>query len=758
MLKTISGRISLLFLAATLIPVFFFGAFLAGERYRYLEQELLDKRQAEARHLANVTSSYLDKLSVELEMVATLFSRQGMADAEKFLLFKTLQTHHPVFSELGSLDKNGRQFRVQRGIDTPPDPSLFYDYETLERVESQQDIVASIINTGGELPQLQIACPVFFLNRQFINGAILARIDLDELDRQIHDHAANVNVEATTFLPGGKKISRTTLTLPSSFKLSHFDDVLPDGKAFIIDKRIIAMVPIRFQNLEFIMTVGSNLDGLEKPWRRSLLNFITLFLVILSAILVTGRFFVERLFTGPLKTLTRVAGKIRDGNLDQQVELDGQNEFSELATAFNSMTTALLQSRNSLLEESRQRKDAETSSREAMVAAQQANEAKSIFLANMSHEIRTPINGIMGLTSILLDGSNKDKQSYRLKLIKRSTKRLLSIINVILNFSKIEAGESSLELTCFDPREIIEDALELIQIEIEGKDIQLSSHVDDDIPENLMADAGKIHQVVLNLLSNGIKNTDTGKVKVSLSVASGTRTTMTLCFRISDTGHGVSEKLSKTIFEPFSQGVTKNGNGNGGAGLGLAICSKLARLLGGEIWFENNEDGGSSFYFSCRCEKICKKESEGAENSGETADGAKLAGMTVFIAEDEFINQHMLLSYLKEFGAETVISENGSDLLAELEKKRPDVILMDIQMPVMDGLEATEKIRQLEKEQGLRRIPIIALTAHATVEFERKCFSSGVDHYLTKPLDLSLLPDILLKQTGKTGDPASQAG
>ena len=747
MSKSITSRISLLFLASTLIPVLLFSVFLAYERYCSLEEELLNKRQVEARSLGNLVSDYFDKLTVEVEFLSGFFARRGMEDSEKFILLKSLQAFHPAFSELGTLDSEGRKFIAEQGVDNLPSHPLSYDDEIMTQIRVKRQIITSIVGeTENEIPQLKIVCPIFFLNKQFINGAILATADLNELSRQITRYTSGSDIEGALLLSSGQILSEKPLTLLDDVTISKVKSKFSREGSEIVGNRVLAYVPIQYHNLNFTLLIGSDLSQLQGLWRRSLLNYFIFFLLILAAILLTGHFLVKGLFATPLGILTKAAEKIRDGELNQHVELDGEDEFSELADTFNSMTSALGKSHDKLLEESRQREEAEISSRKAMIEAQQANAEKSIFLANMSHEIRTPINGILGLSTLLLNSAVSKEQQYRLELITQSSRRLFSILDMILNFSKIEAGESRLELLCFEPRQLIRDAVKLIQVDVEDKDIVLSSRVADTIPKRLIGDGNKINQVLLNLLSNGIKNTERGEVSVALSASAISETDISLHFCVTDTGSGVSENLSKAIFQPFTQGENGLNNKTRGVGLGLAICVRLAKLMGGEVWFENNESQGSSFYFSCKCEKYTEEKLATVDSLENQQKDKPLTGLSIAIAEDEFINQYMLSSFLKEQGAAVFSCENGQELLAELKEKRPDVVLMDIQMPVMDGLEATTRIREQEETDGLEPLPIIALTAHATSDFMAKCFSVGMNLCLTKPLDLPLLPEILLAE------------
>ena len=340
--KSISDRIALLFLGATLIPVVLFGIFIAYGRHNYLQENLLAQQQAEVRNLGNFVSDYFDKLTVEVEFVSSLFARQGMKDSEKFVLLKTLQAFHPDFLELGTLDRNGRKFIAQQGVDKPPSYPLLQDDEILKQILSHRQFVASITGGAeGENSQLKLTCPVFFLDKQFINGAILATVNLDELNRQLARYSSAAGIEAALLLSSGEKISEVPLTLPDGFTIAEFKGRFPHGGSEIAGDRALAFIPIQYHNLDFILLISSDLSQVQSLHYRSLFNYIALFLLILVTMLLTGHFFVRRLFSTPLKTLTKAAERIRDGDLSQNVKLDGENEFSELAGTFNSMTSAL---------------------------------------------------------------------------------------------------------------------------------------------------------------------------------------------------------------------------------------------------------------------------------------------------------------------------------------------------------------------------------------------------------------------------------
>ncbi len=746
--KSISARIAVLFLLTVLVPLLVLGTFFSKERYNSIQTQLLSRQQHEAAQLAQDVTAYLEDLVNELELISNILSLQGGSDAQKFILLKSLQVYQPVFQKLAFMDSKGRELSIRNS-----DSAIFMDHSDengthLEQVKALQRPLSSIIrNPDGSSPTLSIVCPIFFLNDSFVNGAVSTKASLDGLCAAVLHFSQVSQIPAGLFFSDGTKLSSNFLSLPSAIALPETFAELKQAKGFIADDRLIGVSPVQFEGVELYVVVSSELKTLMAPFFQSLKIFIFILVLIFAASLLTGLFFVKHLLTSPLSVLSGAARKIRDGDLSKRVALTGENEFSELADTFNQMTRTLEKSQATLQQESRQRRKAENESRQAMIVAQQANEAKSLFLATMSHEIRTPINGIMGMTSLMLNSDLNEAQQYRMGLVNRSTRRLLNIITAILDFSKIEAGEVSLEPVRFDPRLLVQDALEIIQLEVNEAELRLFATVAEDVPPELVADSGKIYQVLLNLLVNAVKHTNTGEIAVTVVLASENDKTKTVQFCVSDTGAGVPESARETIFAPFSQVETKSAVGQEGTGLGLAICDKFVSLLGGKIWFKNNEDLGSSFYFTCKCEGVdedCSLDSDLSNKDSETDGHESLAGITIYIAEDEFINQQMLSSYLRKLGGRVLLYDNGQELLAAMEQGQPDIILMDIRMPVIDGLEATKRIREVEKKSGGRHVPIIALTAQATIDFKKKCFSSGMDKYLTKPIELERLVGIIL--------------
>ncbi|MBN1236787.1 MAG: PAS domain S-box protein [Methanotrichaceae archaeon] len=384
-----------------------------------------------------------------------------------------------------------------------------------------------------------------------------------------------------------------------------------------------------------------------------------------------------------------------------------------------------------------ERKQAEDSLIEAKEVAEAAARSKSDFLANMSHEIRTPLNAVVGLTGLLLSADLTPQEMDYVETVRRSGNSLLSVINEILDFSKIEGGKMELESHPFHLRECIAVAVDLVKTEAEEKGLAIKYCLDEAIPVCFKGDVTRLRQVLVNLLSNAVKFTHAGTIEISLTakpVKAGK--IYELHFSISDTGIGIPEKKLGRLFQSFSQIDSTTSRKYGGTGLGLAISRRLVELMGGEIWVVSRQGLGSTFHFTIIAEIAEEADTisifaDSRAKKSKPAVSRKAAGpLRILLAEDNVVNQMVAIQMLKRLGYSADVAGNGLEVLQALERQPYDVVLMDVQMPEMDGLVAAQEIRKLWPKGPW----IIAITAYALKGDRERCLAAGMDDYISKPI------------------------
>ncbi|UZP68657.1 response regulator [Desulfovibrio mangrovi] len=374
--------------------------------------------------------------------------------------------------------------------------------------------------------------------------------------------------------------------------------------------------------------------------------------------------------------------------------------------------------------------------------AESASKAKSQFLANMSHELRTPLNGIIGLTDLLLGGEASAEQTEYLQMIKQAGRELLAIVNNLLDMSSIEAGRLVLRESAFTIRDTLSDVLKVLDVQARWKNLRLESVVDEDVPEVISGDSGRLKQVISNLVVNAIKYTQRGGVTLNVHKVKSTRKELTLAFVVRDTGVGIPADKLEYVFEPFSLAESFMTKKYGGAGLGLSISREIARKMGGDIQVESVSGHGSTFTFTASFRKAGKDEETGAMEGMPTIRGIGRP-LRILLAEDDIINRKLALYFFEKQGHEVVCVNNGVAVLEAMVKETFDLILMDIQMPDMDGVQATRAIRESKSPDVDKNIPIIAMTAHAMKGDRERFLEAGMDEYISKPVDFTLLVSIV---------------
>jgi signal transduction histidine kinase/CheY-like chemotaxis protein len=471
---------------------------------------------------------------------------------------------------------------------------------------------------------------------------------------------------------------------------------------------------------EFSYTLGEG-----SRWLSDLILKLLLSLVLTVEVCgLSVTILVSRGIARGLNNIIQSSEKIAAGDFSGRAKVFSQDEIGILANSFNEMTDKL-----------QLNIDALKRSEEALIASKEVAEQSAIvkehFLANMSHEIRTPMNAVIGFANLLENTTLDDHQQQFVNAIKISGQNLMAIINDILDYSKIESGKIIIEQIPFSITHVFEGVRVLMSRKAVEKRLELKVSVDAQIPGTLLGDPMRLTQVLLNLTDNALKFTEKGEVALSATMVKTTDQAITVQFRIADTGVGIVPEKLPIIFDRFTQGSTETTRKHGGTGLGLSIAQSLVDLQGGNIAVESKIGQGTVFAFSITYTRAKPEQTMVTVNKKRDQVVERAEPIWVLLAEDNPVNQSLVVYVLKKSGIETDIADNGAIAIEKMKSGNYDLVLMDIQMPEMDGYEATSIIRK----ELHSNIPIIALTAHALNEEKEKCLRLGMNDYLSKPFD-----------------------
>ncbi|MEN8190308.1 MAG: ATP-binding protein [Thermodesulfobacteriota bacterium] len=523
---------------------------------------------------------------------------------------------------------------------------------------------------------------------------------------------------------------------------------------FAFAKRLDLMEPTQEGSILFTIPT----EKLNKIKNKLLWNFTMLFIGLFLVYTTLSIYFSKRLLS-PLQQLFLFTTKNRKEQVQHPLQIRGGGEVALLAKYFNKLINNIhLKNRELETRVEERTHDLRIAKEQAMAATR----AKSSFLANMSHEIRTPMNSIIGRTHLALDEQLDPDTRSHLEMISWSADNLLALINDILDFSKIEAGQLKIEKSPFDLLESVESSLKTVQVLLEDKDkaVELKSTIDPDVPQLVIGDSLRLKQILLNLLSNSVKFTEQGRIELSVKLLRSDDELMPVQFEVKDTGIGIAPEKVEHIFGTFAQEYGNTSKKYGGTGLGLAICRQLCRLMGGDIEVVSSPGSGSSFKFTldftpCSSDELPEKRKQTAADQSSS-----IPSMSLLLVEDNEPNRILARMVLEKGNHQVFEAHNGLSAMEHLVKYDFDAVLMDVQMPVMDGLTATRVIRaaesginpeevdgelgaQLSRRLAGGHIHIIAMTANAMGECEQECMAAGMDAYLTKPFTPSQVNDVL---------------
>ena len=732
---------------------------LEGSRFEGINGEVADHHDAElllaASSMARETLSVVEGHRRATETLALSVSLQHQPLEQLQRQLHSLRNSYGGFSYLVLMNPDGVALVAEppAGADGRPGAGTNYaDRPYVQEVQRTRAFALGGVMLGKRsgVPNAHFGVPVLD-EHGALEGMLGVALELDMLGR------VAAQVESTT------ELIRVVLLDEQGKVIWHPDPALRRSMSNLASTEIYAQrapapaattglneagqrvralaVPVALRNANWRAVAVLPMEHIDEEVRRTRTRIVALTLAAFAASLLLS-FVFARWLANPIGQLVEVLQSIGESPVGHRPR-ERLVETTEVAALQGAV--AGLQVRLSTQRDMRRAKE----------QAEESSRAKSSFLANMSHEIRTPINAIMGMTHLVLKTVLSTQQRGYLNQIGTSSRHLLGVVNDILDYSRIEAGKLSLECIRFSLEKVLRDAVAQVEQKAVAKGLALSVSIDPDVPDALMGDPLRVTQILVNFLSNAVKFTTRGTVVLRAKAAKQDADSVALELRVTDTGIGLTEQQQTLLFQSFEQADDSTTRRFGGSGLGLAICRQLATLKGGEVGVESQFGQGSTFWFRASFARALEL-GPAPLHSAPAVDLSALRGARILLVEDNELNQEIAVALLSDADVEVRVARDGQEALRTLEAEAFDVVLMDLQMPVMDGLEATREIRRRAPLAGL---PVIAMTASAMHSERAACEEVGMNDHITKPIEPDVLFGVLSRWVrARGGTPPPPAG